>query len=214
MPTTYKILGRKASAATTMEELYAVPSTTSAVISTITVCNRAAAARTYRIAIKPTTGTTLATDYLQTANDYLMSELEEEFELDEADEKEVGKEIKAARLKKDSSDFMSKSSLFSGGARDVAKHLGKKDDEKYGEAMRKVKDTPVSKFVASRKGDGKVRTEEAEKAPFDGGRPVKSKESAAVRVKKIAKGMEKLRRTRRKTFNTRINSDFFSNAKD
>ena len=159
---------------------------------------------------------TLATDYLQTANDYLMSELEEaanpaqqaaiaiamkkagkkpkneEVELDEADEKEVGKEIKAARLKKDSSDFMSKSSLFSGGARDVAKHLGKKDDEKYGEAMRKVKDTPVSKFVASRKGDGEVRTEEAEKAPFEGGRSVKSKESVAVRVKKIADGMRKL----------------------
>jgi hypothetical protein len=32
MPTTYKILGRKASAATTMEELYAVPSSTSAVV--------------------------------------------------------------------------------------------------------------------------------------------------------------------------------------
>jgi len=200
---------------------------------------------------------TLATDYLQTANDYLMSELEEEteinelskglmyryfskadkggsekryagmklaaqktiplkssvkiqgtgeldpakedkrmrkeeVELGEADEKEVGKEIKAARLKKDSSDFMSKSSLFSGGARDVAKHLGKKDDEKYGEAMRKVKDTPVSKFVASRKGDGKVRIEEVEKSPIDGARPVKSKESAAVRVKKIADGMRKL----------------------
>ncbi len=128
---------------------------------------------------------------------------------EEADEKEVGKEIKAARLKKDSSDFMSKSSLFSGGARDVAKHLGKKDDEKYGEAMRKVKDTPVSKFVASRKGDGEVRTEAvgstpmnpsyrkipdmvAKDAPFDGGRPVKSNKSAAERVKKIAKGMEKL----------------------
>ena len=147
---------------------------------------------------------TLATDYLQTANDYLMSELEEE-----TDEKEVGKEIKAARLKKDSSEFMSKSSLYSAGARDVAKHLGKKDDEKYGEAMRKVKDTPVSKFVASRKGDGKVRTEavgstpmnpsyrkipdtEAKDAPFEGGREVKSSKSAAERVKKIAKGMEKL----------------------
>ncbi len=152
---------------------------------------------------------TLATDYLQTANDYLMSELEEEVELGEADEKEVGKEIKAARLKKDSSDFMSKSSLFSGGARDVAKHLGKKDDEKYGQAMKKVKDTPVSKFVASRKGAGKVRTEEvgsltpmnpsyrkipdmvAKDPPFEGGRPVKSTKSAAERVKKIAKGMEK-----------------------
>jgi len=63
MASSYKVLGRKASAATTMEELYAVPSSTSAVVSTITVCNRAAAARTYRIAIKPTTGTTLANDH-------------------------------------------------------------------------------------------------------------------------------------------------------
>lgn len=63
MPTTYKVLGRKASAATTMEELYAVPSTTSAVVSTITVCNRSASARTYRIAIKPATGTTLADEH-------------------------------------------------------------------------------------------------------------------------------------------------------
>jgi hypothetical protein len=46
-----------------MEELYAVPSSTSAVVSTITVCNRASAARTYRIAIKPATGTTLADEH-------------------------------------------------------------------------------------------------------------------------------------------------------
>ena len=63
MATTYKVLGRKASAATTMEELYAVPSSTSTVVSTITVCNRASAARTYRIALKPATATTLATEH-------------------------------------------------------------------------------------------------------------------------------------------------------
>jgi hypothetical protein len=34
--------------------------------------------------------------------------------------------------------------------------------------------------------------EEVEKSPIDGARPVKSKESAAVRVKKIADGMRKL----------------------
>jgi hypothetical protein len=45
-----------------MEELYTVPSLTSTVVSTITVCNRSAVTRTYRIAIKPTTGTTLADD--------------------------------------------------------------------------------------------------------------------------------------------------------
>ena len=63
MPTAYKVLGRKHSAATTMEELYAVPSATSAVISTITICNITAAAKTYRIAIKPATGTSLISEH-------------------------------------------------------------------------------------------------------------------------------------------------------
>ena len=63
MPSSYKVLGRIASAATTLEELYAVPAATSAVISTLVVCNRSTSARTYRIAIKPTTGTTLANDH-------------------------------------------------------------------------------------------------------------------------------------------------------
>ena len=63
MPTTYKILGRKHSAATTMEELYSVPSSTSTVVSTITICNIANAARTYRIAVKPATGTTIAAEH-------------------------------------------------------------------------------------------------------------------------------------------------------
>jgi hypothetical protein len=63
MPSSYKVLGRRHSAATTMEELYAVPSSTSAVVSTITICNISSSARTYRIAIKPTTGTTLASEH-------------------------------------------------------------------------------------------------------------------------------------------------------
>lgn len=63
MPTAYKILGRRASSAATMEELYAVPASTSTVISTITVCNRANAARSYRIAIKPASATALANEH-------------------------------------------------------------------------------------------------------------------------------------------------------
>jgi hypothetical protein len=63
MPTAYKVLGRKHSAATTMEELYAVPSATSAVVSTITICNITSSSKTYRIAIKPATGTTLASEH-------------------------------------------------------------------------------------------------------------------------------------------------------
>jgi hypothetical protein len=56
----YKVLGRKAAAATTAEELYAVPSGSSAVVSTIVIANRSAAAKTYRLAVKPTSGTSLA----------------------------------------------------------------------------------------------------------------------------------------------------------
>lgn len=63
MPTTYKILGRRHSGAAAMEELYAVPSATSAVVSTITICNISNVSRTYRIAIKPATGTTLASEH-------------------------------------------------------------------------------------------------------------------------------------------------------
>jgi len=63
MATAYKVLGRKAAAATTAEELYTAPSATQAVVSTIVVANRSAAAKTYRIAIKPTSGTTLADEH-------------------------------------------------------------------------------------------------------------------------------------------------------
>lgn len=49
MPTTYKILGQSAPSATTSTDLYAVPSATQAVVSSIVVCNRDSAAATYRI---------------------------------------------------------------------------------------------------------------------------------------------------------------------
>jgi glucose-6-phosphate dehydrogenase assembly protein OpcA len=64
MPTTYKVLGQSAPAATTNVNLYTVPAATSAVISTIVVANRAAVNDTYRIAIRPA-GVTLANeDYI------------------------------------------------------------------------------------------------------------------------------------------------------
>ena len=59
----YKVLGRKAAAATTEEALYTVPSSSAAVVSTIVIANRSASARTYRIAVKPTSGTTLADEH-------------------------------------------------------------------------------------------------------------------------------------------------------
>ena len=63
MPTVYKVLGRRASGATTEEELYTVPSATEAVVSTLVICNRSASARTYRILIKPTAATTAADEH-------------------------------------------------------------------------------------------------------------------------------------------------------
>jgi len=61
MATTYKVLGQSAPSATTNTTLYTVPSATSAIVSTITVCNRGSAA-TYRIAIRPA-GATLANEH-------------------------------------------------------------------------------------------------------------------------------------------------------
>lgn len=59
MPTAYKVLGQVAPSATTDTTLDTVPSATQAVVSTISVCNRAATAATYRIAVRPA-GATLA----------------------------------------------------------------------------------------------------------------------------------------------------------
>ena len=49
MADTFKILGQSAPAATTLTDLYTVPASRSTTISTITVCNRAATAATFRI---------------------------------------------------------------------------------------------------------------------------------------------------------------------
>jgi hypothetical protein len=59
----YKVLGQLAAAATTEEGLYAVPSASSAVVSTIVIANRGSSAATYRLAVKPTAATTLATNH-------------------------------------------------------------------------------------------------------------------------------------------------------
>ncbi len=62
MATTYKVLGQVAPSATTATTLDTVPSATQCVVSTIAVCNRAATAATYRIAIRPG-GATLANEH-------------------------------------------------------------------------------------------------------------------------------------------------------
>jgi hypothetical protein len=60
---TYKILGQSAPAATTETALYTVPSSTSAIISTISVCNRSVAT-SFRISIDQAGGGTANKDYL------------------------------------------------------------------------------------------------------------------------------------------------------
>jgi hypothetical protein len=53
MASSYKVLGQSNPSATTATTLYTVPSATEAIVSTITVCNQAATAATYRIAVRP-----------------------------------------------------------------------------------------------------------------------------------------------------------------
>ena len=62
MANTYKVLGQVVPSATTDTTAYTVPSATEAVVSTIVVCNRAASAGSYRIAIRPD-GASLATSH-------------------------------------------------------------------------------------------------------------------------------------------------------
>lgn len=52
MTITYKVLAQSAPSATTNTDAYTVGSSTSAVVSTITVCNRGATT-TFRIAVRP-----------------------------------------------------------------------------------------------------------------------------------------------------------------
>jgi hypothetical protein len=64
MATTYKVLGQSNPSATTATTLYTVPSSTSAVVSTIVICNQTATAATYRIAIRPSGASLAAQHYV------------------------------------------------------------------------------------------------------------------------------------------------------
>lgn len=64
MASSYKVLGQSNPSATTATTLYTVPSLTEAIVSTITVCNQAATAATYRIAIRPDGATLAAQHYV------------------------------------------------------------------------------------------------------------------------------------------------------
>jgi len=64
MPTTYKVLAQSNPSATTATTLYTVPSSTSTVISTVTVCNQAASAGSFRIAVRPAAESLAAKHYV------------------------------------------------------------------------------------------------------------------------------------------------------
>lgn len=53
MPTSYKVLGQVAPAATTNTNLYTCPSSTQTVVSTISVCNRGVTDALFRIFVRP-----------------------------------------------------------------------------------------------------------------------------------------------------------------
>jgi glucose-6-phosphate dehydrogenase assembly protein OpcA len=62
MANTYKVLGQSNPSATTLTTLYTVPSSTEAVVSTITVANLGGSSATYRIAVRPD-GATVANQH-------------------------------------------------------------------------------------------------------------------------------------------------------
>jgi len=64
MPTNYKVLGQSNPSATTATSLYTVPAATQAIVSTITVCNQAATAATYRIAVRVAGASLTASQYI------------------------------------------------------------------------------------------------------------------------------------------------------
>lgn len=197
---------------------------------------------------------TLATDYLQTANDYLMSELEEEVTLDEVSR--VYEPITKKMVARKPIKVQAGGGVTRNGVPVVtgpSKHREKmKEEVELDEAKKTTHEDPLItvhkdgrlqahahlstindihgtsvKHTAIHAGGAKVKTkygdnleyklsrhhaqgvEEsvgstpmnpsyrkipdmvAKDAPFEGGREVKSTKSAAERVKKIAKGMEK-----------------------
>ena len=62
MASTYKVLAQSAPSATTNTDVYTVGSGKSAVVSTLTVANRANTSATYRIAVRPA-GATIANQH-------------------------------------------------------------------------------------------------------------------------------------------------------
>ena len=64
MATAYKTLGQSNPAATTETVVYTVPSSTSTVVSSITVCNQASTVGSFRVGVSVGGGALAATDYI------------------------------------------------------------------------------------------------------------------------------------------------------
>jgi len=62
MANAYKVLGQSAPSATTDTDIYTVPSSTEAVISTIVIANRSNSDATYNIAVRPN-GATISNEH-------------------------------------------------------------------------------------------------------------------------------------------------------
>ena len=69
MPTIYKVLGQSAPSATTNTSLYTAPSATSAVCSTLAVCNRGVSS-SFRVAIRPA-GASIADQHYIVYDNYI-----------------------------------------------------------------------------------------------------------------------------------------------
>lgn len=69
MAVAYKVLGQSAPSATTNTDLYTVPSATSAVCSTLTVCNRGVSTN-IRVAVRPA-GATIANQHYIIYDNYV-----------------------------------------------------------------------------------------------------------------------------------------------
>ena len=64
MGITYKVLGQINPSATTATTVYTVPSLTSTVLSTVTVCNQGAVGATFRLAVRPAGESLAAKHYI------------------------------------------------------------------------------------------------------------------------------------------------------
>ena len=64
MPTTYKILGQTLPTANLLSNVYVVPTSTSAIVSTITICNQSSANANIDIMIRPINETLANKHYL------------------------------------------------------------------------------------------------------------------------------------------------------